>query len=207
MYEVLAPIILVLAVVAAASLIYHSLKNGITPMPTSPKVKDKLNSLTLPLQQGVIYELGSGWGGLAFTLARKYPSHTVVAIESSTVPYLFCRLRRYLFPQANLHFIRQNFHGISLSDAALIVCYLYPMAMEKLKLKFDRELGEGVFIISNTFAIRGYSPFAEVYVDDLYHTCIYIYKIRLSGPLQHSLGKKKSRRGDAEERGEYREKF
>lgn len=146
-------------------------------MPTSKKVQSAFLQ-TLPKHvDGTILELGSGWGTLAFPLAKQFPKSAVVAYESSWVPYLFCKIRHFFSPASNLHFIRQNFHSASFTRAGLVVCYLYPGAMLKLKGKFKQELQSTTIIATHTFSIPGWSPIYCTKAQDLYHTPIYHYRI------------------------------
>ncbi|MBA3236953.1 MAG: SAM-dependent methyltransferase [Parachlamydiaceae bacterium] len=169
-------VLFMLAVVSAFSIIFWTLKNGISPMPTATKVKSELLKIELTLIPGPIYELGSGWGTLTFALAKKYPSHQVVAYETSLIPYLYCILKQYFYPQPNLHFHRLDFFHESLKEASLVICYLYPEAMQLLKDKFNEELPSGCFVISNTFAINEWHPLKAYPVDDMYHTKLYLYR-------------------------------
>jgi Methyltransferase small domain len=161
------------------SIVGYSLYHGITPMPTSRKTKNCL-LLALPktIKAGKIYELGAGWGTLAFPLAAHYPQNQVVAFENSPVPYLFSKGRALIDSHSNLAILKRNFFSISLEDAALVVCYLYPLAMTNLKEKFKKELKPGTWIISNTFAIPGWKPENIYQVPDIYRTKIYLYIIR-----------------------------
>lgn len=157
------------------SIVWYSLRYGISPMPTSPKVKKTLLNALPNSFEGVILDLGSGWGTLARAIAKKYPEAQVNGIEISWIPFLFSVLYNKLDPCKNLHFIRQDFFQYDCSKANLIVCYLYVGAMEKLGEKFANELEEGTLIISHTFALPGVVPFKVFYVNDLYHTPVYFY--------------------------------
>ncbi len=158
------------------SLLIDSLKNGITPMPTSPKVKKVLRTLLPPLKKDqLIYELGSGWGSLAFLLARHYPQATIYGYEDSFIPYLFSSCRLLFSKQSNLKFFKKNFFQINLKEAALITCYLYPKAMMRLKEKFEQELSTPTVVISHTFAIPKQIAQQVYTVNDLYLTKIYVY--------------------------------
>lgn len=171
--------ILVLSVIffclPAISIVYWSFVNGISPMPTSPKVKAHLLEISLKLNSGAIFELGAGWGTLAFAFAKKYPARQVKAYETSWMPYLFCCLRKWISPQPNLQIYRLNFFKVPLDDAALVICYLYRGAMLKLKSKFDLELTSGAVILSNTFKLPNVKADYIIHVDDLYSTQIYVY--------------------------------
>lgn len=161
----------------ALSLVVWSVYNGISPMPTSPKAKECLFALLPQELQGKIYELGSGWGTLLFPLAVKYPSCEVIGYETSFLPYWVSIIWLWSFPHPRTRILRQDFFNVSLNDATLVVCYLYPKAMEKLKVKFENELKPGTFIISNTFGIPNWKPLVALDVCDLYHSKIYLYQI------------------------------
>ena len=123
--------------------------------------------------KGKIYELGSGWGGLALRLSKKYPDAEVVAIELSLVPFIVSFLRKALTGAKNLKIYRQDFYQSSINDAGAIFCYLYPGAMKKLSPKFKEEL-KGV-VISNSFALPGWKESKILYAPDLSATKIYVY--------------------------------
>ena len=69
-----------------------------------------------------------------------------------------------------------NFLRRDLRDADLIVCYLFPGGMEKLKPKLEAELNPGTIVISNTFAISEWKAMQILHANDLYHSPIYVYK-------------------------------
>ncbi len=167
---------LILTLYAAGSIIIYSLYNGITPMPTAPRVKRKLLEIINKRQiAGKVFELGSGWGTLAIGLAKVLPHCQVIAYENSFIPYIFSRFAQTLSRRENLTIIRKNFFRISLTEADLIVCYLYPGAMERLKIKFERELKDECLVISSTFAIPEWRAHEVSYVPDRYRTKIYVY--------------------------------
>ena len=156
------------------SIVWTTYRYGIGPTPTSNKVKKILMEHLPKLPSGPIYELGAGFGTLAFALADHYPDHTVIAIEVSPIPWAWMVAIQGLHPRKNLKIIRGDFFKESLEDAKLIVCYLYPGAMQKLKEKIDRECQKAK-LISHTFAFPTKTPTQVIYAHDLYHTPIYIY--------------------------------
>lgn len=158
------------------SLVVWSVRTGISPMPSSRAAKQALLKLLQDrMHEGVIYELGAGWGTLAFPLAKAFPRCHIIAFERSPIPYYFCRCRQLLSNSSNLTLIRDDFFTYDLSAAAVVICYLYPGAMDRLKNKFDKELRLGALILSNTFAISGWKPIETVRLNDLYRTPIYLY--------------------------------
>lgn len=182
-----ASIALILTLYAAGSIIAYSLYNGITPMPTSPRVRRKLLAIINERQiTGKVFELGSGWGTLAIPLARVLPHCQIIGYENSPIPYLFSRLARTLYQLDNLEIIRENFFRASLAEADLIVCYLYPRAMERLKIKFERELKERCLVISSTFAVPQWRAEEVTAAPDHYRTKIYVYSAG-SSPLKENI--------------------
>jgi Methyltransferase small domain len=165
----------ILAVIVLYSFIY-----GITPTPTSPKVKNKLLEMLPELTEQEIVELGSGWGTLAFALARHFPNCQVHAYEISPIPFLVSIILSKWFAFPNLTIKRKDFFHISLKNVALATCYLYPEAMNRLKNKFERELSPEASVMTHTFAIPGWIPIRFERVDDLYLTPIYLYQIKSS---------------------------
>jgi len=163
--------------IGALSVIFCTLRFGIGPVPSSPKVRDAVIELAGAHEiRGAMYELGAGWGTLAWALAQRFPHAAVIAYEISPVPYAFMRLRTRFFPRANVQIRRADFHRASLAGASLVVCYLFPGAMHKLRPKLEAELCSGTPVISSTFAVSGWTPFRVVEVADLYHTKVYEYR-------------------------------
>jgi trans-aconitate methyltransferase len=159
------------------SIVIWSIRNGISPMPSSRKAR-RCILLSVPKDiQGKIVDLGSGWGTLAIPLAQQLPHCQIVGYESSPIPFFVSECRRQLLQIENLYFYRKDFFEVTLNDAALVVCYLYPEAMRKLKIKFLRELKPETWIISNTFAIPGWEPMSIYQLSDLYRTNIYVYRV------------------------------
>jgi 16S rRNA A1518/A1519 N6-dimethyltransferase RsmA/KsgA/DIM1 with predicted DNA glycosylase/AP lyase activity len=164
--------------IITGSIVWSSYKNGISPMPTSPNVKKRLLE-SLPVKiEGIILELGAGWGTLAFSLADHYPHCTIIAYENSLIPFLFCYLRKCIRKQKNLVLLKKDFYDVSFSEASWIFCYLYPGAMKKLKEKFLKELKPGTHVVSHTFVIPGWIPFKIEKASDFYQTQIYYYQIK-----------------------------
>ncbi len=157
-------------------LVVTTVKNGISPMPTSPKVKRYLlSNLPKPLT-GPFLDLGSGWGTITRTIAKKYPSCLVIGYENSLVPYLYSRLMQWLVPRPNLRYIYGDFLKANLPAPQLIFCYLCPPLMKQLQQKCIRQLPPGVWIACHTFSLPAMKPHSTITVPDIYKTKIYLYK-------------------------------
>ena len=161
----------IVAVIAAVTLI-----TGAPPMPTAPRVKQAMINLLPEELNGVIHELGSGWGGLAFALAAKYPHIPVFAYELSPIPWLVSRVRLAIDPRPNLEMRLANFFKAPLADAGLVVCYLNPRTMRRVKSKLEAELTPGTLILCNTFSVPGWTPIEETQARDLYRSRVYLYR-------------------------------
>ncbi|MET0406163.1 MAG: class I SAM-dependent methyltransferase, partial [Cystobacter sp.] len=128
-------LLLILLLGAMLTIVVYALRVGITPMPTSPRVRRQMLSLLSGDERGTVLELGSGWGNLAFALADHCPQTQVVGIELSPLPHAFARLRQRLFPRSNLRFVRDDFFHASFAEASVIVCYVHREAMRRLSLR------------------------------------------------------------------------
>lgn len=130
----------------------------------------------LPPDVPHIYELGSGWGGVAFAIARARPQATIHAFELSWMPWLVSHCFRMAFGMGNVKIHRKNFFTCSLAQADVVVCYLYPGAMRQLGPLCEEVLKPGAWVLSNSFAIPGWRPQAVIPVDDLWKSMIYVYR-------------------------------
>jgi hypothetical protein len=153
-----------------------TLKNGIGPTPSSPR-QARCMVECIEGSPATIIDLGSGWGTLAFLLARTFPSSKVIGIENSPLPYLVACLLKRFSQLRNLEFQRSNFLNSRLPEASVFVCYLFPGAMNRLKAKFESERSDEALLISNTFAVAGWTPEKVIEAKDLYRSKIYSYKV------------------------------
>jgi hypothetical protein len=165
-----------LVVIAALSIVFSTLRLGISPMPSN-RVQREAVLAEIGEPSGSIYELGAGWGGLALALADRFPSVTVVAFEASPVPFAVLWLRRALWPRKNLQLRRESFLRASLADAKVLVSYLYPGGMAALADKLQREAPDAL-LVTHTFGVRGWTALRERRLDDLYRTPVYVYRVR-----------------------------
>jgi hypothetical protein len=155
----------------------YSLITGISPVSSTHKSRRKIIQTVAPDMKGFIYELGAGWGALAFPLARRCPGAIIVAYELSPVPWLYLKIRTLLLGPRNLKIVRRNFLKDNLSKATLVVCYLYPGAMRRLSSKLARELDSDALVISNTFEIPAWTPTIIQNLEDVMCPQIFHYKM------------------------------
>jgi len=158
------------------SVLRWSIKNGITPTPTSGKTKRKILQSLPPFDSGLIVDLGSGFGSMAFAFADRFPACKVIGYETSPIPYFIAQCRQKLFNRENLQFRRVDFLSLSLADASLVYCYLYSAKMTALEPKLQAELQPNCVVISNTFALPNCKPVKKILLGDIYRSVVYVYR-------------------------------
>ncbi len=163
-------------VIAIISIVWSTLKIGISPMPSSRKAYQTMLSITeVSRTEGPIIDLGSGWGTLVIAFAKKYPQRQIIGYELSWVPWIVSCILKSIFQLNNISLHRKNFLKADLSEAAVLLCYLFPNSMHSLKNKLDEEPGRVKFIVSNTFALPFSQPEKVIQLNDIYRTPIYLY--------------------------------
>lgn len=170
--------LLITAVFITVSLIYSTVKLGISPMPSSSKAYNTMMKLVDETGTGPIIDLGSGWGSFVIRIAKKNPHRQIVGYELSLLPWLTSTLLKKVLGLKNLTLHRKNFYSANLPAASVLVCYLYPEAMIKIKNKLLLEQPEIDFLISNSFALPSWQSYKVMPIDDFYKSPIYLYKIR-----------------------------
>jgi hypothetical protein len=168
-------IALALVFLAGASLVYFTLRTGISPMPSNRLQREAILAAAGETD-GPIYELGAGWGSLAFALAERFPNAQVIAFEVSWVPYLAMRVRQLVRPRKNLTLRCADFLRAPLNDGRLFVCYLFRKGMKKLKTKLERE-APGARLVAHTFSVHGWTPESEQTLTDIYRTPVFVYRV------------------------------
>ncbi|OEH91381.1 class I SAM-dependent methyltransferase [Bacillus solimangrovi] len=171
-------LVIIIAILITISIVFDSLRNGMTPTPSSQRVtyaivnylsKQKLN------KNMKVYDLGCGWGTLIFPLAKQLPTAKVHGLDNALIPYLYCRIRNlFCKHKTTIHY--SSFYTFDFTDANCIICYLYPKAMKQLKERFESELDPNCLIVSHFFAIPDWTPIHTIEINDLHKTNIYIYQ-------------------------------
>ena len=171
--------LLALTFLISLSIVWGSLRAGITPVPSSRKARQAILSAAEHAPDDTIIELGSGWGQLTVALATRYPQRKVIGYEISLVPWLVSLLLKRIYRLDNLSFQKSNFLRTELPQAALLVCYLYPGGMTRLARKLKAK-PTAQMLISNTFALPEHDPEQTIRLNDLYKSPIYVYRLNQS---------------------------
>lgn len=189
LYETISLVIVITVLTAALSIIWMSWRNGITPMPSSPRVRravaEEVNGIG---EGGLLVEAGSGWGTLGVYLAKHCEGWRVLGVENSPLPLAFSRVAAWLTfgvrPVAGaagdavpfVKFLKDDIYRISYREAQAVVFYLYPGAMRRLGPLLAEQLAPGASIVSVCFALPGWKPEKTIVCKDIYRTRIYVYK-------------------------------
>lgn len=162
----------------ALSIVWSTLKTGISPMMSSDKARQAmLDSIDEPVN-GSMMDFGSGWGTLVIAAAREYPQHQVIGYELSWLPWFVSTIRKHCLRLDNLRIYRKDFNTAELNDVSILFCYLFPGGMLALDRKLKSELANEMIVVSNTFALPSCQPTKTVKLNDLYQTPIYHYHLR-----------------------------
>jgi hypothetical protein len=182
LYSGLSYLLLGTVFLALLSIVFVSWRNGISPMPSSAKVRSvvaaEINRLS---RSGTIVEAGSGWGTLAMHLAKQCSGWKIIGIENSPVPLWVSRFFWQWTSAVNgisrdgISFINANIYTYPYEADDVIVCYLYPGAMKRLSEMAINRLPQGMRMISVCFALPGWKPERVVTCGDLYRTKVYVY--------------------------------
>ena len=165
---------------AIASIIFYGVRLGITPMPSSRKAVATFLDLIPNDTDGNIVDLGSGWGTLAYPVAKQFPDAEVIGCELSPIPWIYSRLKGLFVRRPNLTLHRQSVFDIDLTDADVVVVYLHPAAMRKLGPKFEQELRPGTLVLSNTFPVPTWKPAQTIHLGKSWLSTsndIYVYRV------------------------------
>ncbi|MBU0981255.1 class I SAM-dependent methyltransferase [Patescibacteria group bacterium] len=130
----------------------------------------------VPLKKGMkLYDLGSGDGRLVHTASKKY-NVEAVGYEYSPLIWLWGKMiSPFWRSKAKLKF--GNFYRQNLSDADIIVCYLLPGPMKRMRKEIYPRLKKGAIIISHAFHIPELDPLKILPKDkDLKLSPVWIYE-------------------------------
>jgi methylase of polypeptide subunit release factors len=167
---------------AFSSVVIWTWKTHISPTPSTGKavqtVITALESITAAgNRRPAILEAGSGWGTLLFAAARAFPDSYVTGYELSPLPFAVSLLFAKLAGRENVTLRRRDFLTADLRGVDIIVTYLHPEGMEKLRQKIEAETAGTIFVVSNNFQFRGWTPIRTYPIYDAYHSKVYVYKL------------------------------
>lgn len=146
-------------------------------MPSSKKARDAIITLMADTGTGPVYDLGSGWGGLAIRLAKKHPDRKIVGYDVSFLPWLVSVFFKKILGLGNLEIYKKNFLLADLSGADVLVCFLHTDGMREIDKKLTAEGSVDGFLISNYFALPSCQPETSMQINDFHKSPIYRYRL------------------------------
>ncbi len=111
------------------------------------------------LQKGeVFYDLGSGDGALLIMAVGEFGARAVgVELQRKFVEYSRRRVRDFGL-EDRVTVVEGDLFRADVSDADVLILYLLPEALEKLRPKLERELKHGTRIAVYKYQVGGWSP-------------------------------------------------
>jgi len=90
-----------------------------------------------------LYDLGCGDGRILEYAAENYEIKEAVGFEISLIPYIFAKLRAS-FAQGHkkMRVVYGDLFRVNLKEVDVVVCFLMPAAIKKLKPKFEKSKTE-----------------------------------------------------------------
>jgi SAM-dependent methyltransferase len=155
---------------ATFSILFSTIKNGISPMPSNRY------ALRLAIEQmgspKIVQDLGCGFGLSSYFLAKRLPNTQVIGVENSFFCFLVAKFIS-LFA-SNLKIKWDNFLKEGFEFEEVLYLYLCPRLMQQLLHR--KEQLKNKTIISNTFAfdrIKGQT----IELGDFFRSTLYIYHL------------------------------
>lgn len=120
---------------------------------TSPKIARIQCKLAKVKKGDVVYDLGSG-EGTALMIAAKEFGATGVGVEIDPFRVFTSRLSILLQKLSDkLRIERKNFFEVDVSDATVVIMYLIPKTLARLRPKLLKELKPGTRIVTFVYRI------------------------------------------------------
>jgi tRNA A58 N-methylase Trm61 len=141
-----------------------------------PEVVKRMLKMARVGSGDVIYDLGSGDGRILITAVEEFGVQRAVGVEAREDLVKTSQeevKRRGL--EEKITIIHGDMHQIPLSEADVVTLFLTTSANERLKPKLEKELRDGVRVVSHDYEILGWKP---VKVENLGQHTIYLYIFR-----------------------------
>ena len=157
---------------ALLSILFSTFRFGISPMPSSKSIQRVLLEWIPEDFCGRILDLGCGWGNLLCFCRKSFRNAKLMGIEGSYFPFLVAKT---LAPFYRMQIWFGNFFLQGFPEAEIILCYLCPYGMKKMKENLVEEIKRGATVICVDFAIPSLPPTKEVEVGSFVVHKVYLY--------------------------------
>ena len=120
---------------------------------TSKKIARIQCKLAKVSKNDVVYDLGCGDGTALIIVAKEFGARGM-GVEIDPLRYWIAKIRFQVQGLADrVGITRKNFFAVDVSEASVIIMYLIPKTMERLKPKFFKELKPGTRIVTFVYRI------------------------------------------------------
>ena len=114
------------------------------------RIQCKLAKIT---RNDIVYDLGCGDGTALMTAAKEFGA-TGVGVEIDPLRYWYAKIAFLLTGLAKrLKIVRKNFFAVNVSPATVVIMYLIPKTLNRLKPKLLKELRPGTRIVTFVYQI------------------------------------------------------
>ena len=137
-------------------------------MPLPKRRVERMLELAELSKGKVVFDLGAGYGNMAFKAAASCGS--VVAVEVDSFKAWWIRRQIKLKGLTNVSCVKANLVNLDLFKADVLLCYLSDGLMEKI---VEKPLKKGALIVSCSHKIKKLAKFVDK--DNLYP--IYVYEV------------------------------
>lgn len=166
---------IVIGLVLYGLLEFYQIKLGTRPRATPQSVIDEMASILQSLRDnGTFVELGSGYGGLIFGMARRVPDWEFVGIEQSPTPWLLSNLRSIGKSIGNYRFYIGDAATISLRNYDVVFIDQNATILKKWESGLARRLEAGTLLFTLNAQLPRVKPISKQTIDDV-HT-LYVYQ-------------------------------
>lgn len=96
-------------------------------------------------------DLGSGFGGVLFPLAQRFPESKFVGYELAPIPYLNSKIRSLFYKNVTIKY--QSFWNANLESYNVIYAFLSPEAAPKLEAMYNKILNPACTLFVHSFKL------------------------------------------------------
>jgi predicted RNA methylase len=100
----------------------------------------------------IVYDLGCGDGTALLTAVKKFGAKQGVGVEIDPFRAFIAQIRMKIH-RVPVRIVRKNFFDMDVSEATVVILYLVPKALNKLKPKLLKELKPGTRIVTFVYKI------------------------------------------------------
>jgi protein-L-isoaspartate O-methyltransferase len=138
-----------------------------------PEVVKRMLEMAEVNENDVLYDLGSGDGRILITAVQQFKVKKAVGVEVREDLVKNSREEiRKLGLENHITIIHGDMYKVPIKDADVVTLFLTTSANERLKPKLEKELRDGVRVVSHDYEILGWKP---VKVENIGQHTIYLY--------------------------------